>query len=70
MIAPRIIPRDALRGSHILVPPAPANAPTCWRPIKLGDRVYRCGREVSFDRQHDGIRDAFCEHFDGGSVRW
>lgn len=69
MIAPRIIPRDQIAGS-IRVAQAKPGERTCGRPIRLDGRVYRCGREVSFDRQHDGIHDAFCEHSDGGSVRW
>jgi hypothetical protein len=38
MIAPRIIPRDELRGSAIEVPRATDPARTCERPITLGGR--------------------------------
>lgn len=76
MIAPRIIPRDELRGSAIECPRATDPRRTCRASIELGRIEYRCGRETSgidADRglgTHDGIHDAFKEHGDGGSVRW
>lgn len=43
----------------------------CTRTIKLDGKLYRCRREVRiFDKQHDGIHDAFAVHGDGGQVRW
>lgn len=69
MIAPRIIPRDQVLGA-IRVEQAKPDEPTCRRTIELDGRVYDCRRKVrSFDRQHDGIHDAFVEH-QGGAVRW
>lgn len=71
----RIIPRDELRGSAIEVtrsadPADPRR--TCLRTVTLDGCDYACLREVrSFDLQHDGIHDAFCEHpGDQGAVRW
>ena len=71
MIAPRIIPRDELRGSALEVPRSTDPARTCTATIDLDDRQYRCGRETRrTDRQHDGIHDAFMSHTDTGAVRW
>jgi len=75
MIAPRIISRDTL-GPVIRVSRATEPQRTCRATIKLGGTVYRCGREtagVDADRGlgvHEGIHDAFCEHGDGGAIRW
>lgn len=68
---PRIIPRSLIVAGKLGVAMAEPGAPTCGRTIGLDGCTYRCGRSVrSFDRQHDGIHDAFREHGDGGSVRW
>jgi len=78
VIAPRIIPRDALRGSRLLVEQCAADRTRrrCHATIELHGTVYRCGRAthgIDADRgrgHHDGIHDAFCEHADHGAVRW
>lgn len=78
MIEPRIIPRDELRGSRLLVERCDPDRPRhrCRATIELGGTTYRCARQTSgldADRglgHHEGIHDAFAEHGDGGSVRW